>query len=127
MRILYVCTGNSFRSPIAEALTRRYKPGLEVESAGTRATDHIADVARELLEQEDTLEFVKPSPDQLSQRAVGEADKIVAMMSGHRDYILDNFETGDTEVEVWKIKDPIKPEVDAEDAFEQIKKNVREL
>ncbi|UCH71344.1 MAG: low molecular weight protein arginine phosphatase, partial [Candidatus Bathyarchaeota archaeon] len=35
MKVLFVCTGNSFRSPVAEALLKKLRNDLEVESAGT--------------------------------------------------------------------------------------------
>jgi len=35
IRVLFVCTGNSARSQIAEALLERYGPDFVVESAGT--------------------------------------------------------------------------------------------
>jgi len=44
MRILFVCTGNTCRSPLAEAIARRMlaesgKDNITVESAGTQAWD----------------------------------------------------------------------------------------
>ncbi|MDY6773590.1 MAG: low molecular weight phosphatase family protein, partial [Candidatus Nanohaloarchaea archaeon] len=124
MRVLYVCTGNSFRSPVAEALTRKYRPGLEVESAGTHPADSIADNGKRMLEREGARQYVKPSPDSLSQRAVDEADRIVAMMPRHRDYLRRNFDTGGTEVEVWNVPDPVDSDVSPEDAFEQLRDRV---
>jgi len=51
VRVLFVCTGNSGRSQIAEALLRRLAPGFEVRSAGTHpravspwAVDVLAEV-----------------------------------------------------------------------------------
>lgn len=125
--MLYVCTGNSFRSPVAEALTRKYHPDMEVESAGTGATDHIAEDARGLLEEVEALQYVKPSPDQLSQRAVDEADIIVTMMPGHRKFLEENFDTRGKDVRTWRVRDPINRGVSPEGAFGKIEQLVKSL
>lgn len=126
MRILYICTGNSFRSPVAEALTRKFHPDLEVESAGTQAVDHVAENAKRMLEHENALKYVKPSPDQVSQRAIDDADKIVAMMPEHEEFLMDNFEVPENEVEVWHVEDPINADVKPEEAFVEIREKVRD-
>lgn len=127
VKVLYVCTGNSFRSPVAEALTRRHRPELEAESAGTEAVNHIASNAKELLAREDCLEFVKPTPDQISQQAIDDADLVVAMTQRHESYILKNFEINPENVVVWGIEDPINPGISAEEAFDRILYHVKNL
>lgn len=127
MRVLFICTGNSFRSPVAEALTRKHHPGLEVESAGTDATDHIAENAKQLLREENSLQYVKPSPDQVSQRAIDEADRVVVMMPEHREYLLDNFDVDPGSIEVWNIRDPVNPGVEPGEAFQEIEEKVGRL
>lgn len=126
MRILYICTGNAFRSPAAEALTRKYRPELEVESAGTDGASHIPDNVKELLEEEGALKYVKEEPEVVSQRAIDDADLIIVMMEEHRKHLLDNFDV-DTEIRVWDIEDPIKPDISPRRAFSQVKNKVKEL
>ena len=127
MRVLFVCTGNSFRSPVAEALTRRYRPELEVESAGTAAVGHIAENAKEFLAEHDALQYVKPAPDQVSGRALNQASRVVAMTERHKKHILQNFSIPEEKIIVWGINDPITPEVSAEVAFREILENVQQL
>ena len=127
MRILYVCSGNSFRSPAAEALTRLHHPDLEVESAGTSAVGFISDPALNFLKDHGAVEFVKPEPDRISQRAVEEADRIVCMMPEHKDYILGNFDVDGSKIEVWNVKDGILPGVDPQDSMEKVLQKVKSI
>lgn len=127
MRVLFVCTGNSFRSPLAEALARKYVPEMEVESAGTHPATQIAGNAKRFLEEDGALKFVKPGPERLTQRAIEDADIIVAMKQEHRDFIIGHFDAYDKDIRVWNIEDPINPGVDDRKAFKAIRAKVKEL
>jgi protein-tyrosine-phosphatase len=127
MRVLFVCTGNSFRSPVAEALTRRLRPELEAASAGLAPAERIASNAKRLLQEAGALDCVKAEPEGLSQAALERAERIVLMEPGHRAWLEEGFDAAGMRVEVWDLPDPIRPEVDERDAFERIRERVREL
>ncbi|PSO45654.1 MAG: hypothetical protein BRC22_00690 [Parcubacteria group bacterium QH_9_35_7] len=127
MRILYVCNGNSFRSPAAEGLTRKYHPDLEVESAGIRIATHIAENTKQFLKQRDAEKYLKSRPDQLTQRAIDEADIIIAMQKEQKEFIEDSFHLEDKEFKVWNIEDPITPKITPKEALNKIEKKVKNL
>ncbi|EHK01397.1 hypothetical protein HRED_08563 [Candidatus Haloredivivus sp. G17] len=58
----------------------------------TRELEFVAEVTKNHLKEREVLEFVKPDPDQVSQRALDEADRVVCMMPKHSEYIKRNFE-----------------------------------
>lgn len=126
MRLLFICTGNSFRSPVAEALTRKYIPEFEVESAGTKPASEIAWNAKELLEREEALKYVKPHPEPLSERGFSEADLVVCMEEYHSKEIRFWFDIDKNKIDVWDIKDPIREDTEPEEAFQEIKEKVEE-
>jgi len=84
MKILFVCTGNSFRSPVAEALLKKFRGDLEVDSAGTFPASMIAPNAQRLLERENASKNLKKSPEGIEQKNIEEYDLIVAMKEEHR-------------------------------------------
>ena len=65
-KILFVCTGNAYRSPICEALLKKLRPDLEVDSAGTKIVGKITKIAREYVKSEDALQYLKEKPKALT-------------------------------------------------------------
>lgn len=128
MKVLFVCSGNAHRSPLAEALLRKLKPDWLVDSAGVSVSIPIAEEIREFLRGESAEEYLKSKPESLSGKKFGDYDVIVAMEPKHRDYVLSLCPECKDKVVVWNVKDPYF--MDKEDAwkvYEQIKGKVEEL
>ncbi|QIR75929.2 arsenate reductase ArsC [Sulfurospirillum diekertiae] len=51
-KVLILCTGNSCRSIIAEALVNAHLKGIEAYSAGVRASGYVNAYAKKVLEEE---------------------------------------------------------------------------
>jgi len=89
MRILLVCSGNTCRSPMAEALLRRAlaesgPEGIAVASAGTGAlTGSPASEGAYLVALEAGLDLSGHRARLLSRDLVDGADLILAMSAGH--------------------------------------------
>ncbi|MGQ9460009.1 MAG: arsenate-mycothiol transferase ArsC [Candidatus Bathyarchaeaceae archaeon] len=128
MKILFVCTGNSYRSPVAEALLKKIQGDLKVESAGTQPAGMIASNAKKFLERENALEKLKRMPEGIDEKNLEEYDLIVAMKQNHKNEILRRFPQMEDRIEVWNIDDPIYlPYGSDEEVFEEIKRKVIEL
>ena len=94
MRVLFVCTGNTCRSPMAEAYAaRRFRlagrPDLEARSAGcaadggSPASSAAIDAMREL-----GIDLRNFRSTRLSESLIAEADLILCMTGGHRRQVL---------------------------------------
>lgn len=92
MKLLFVCTGNTCRSPLAEALARSLDPTLEVASAGVGALEgqpaspHAVEVARKR-----GLDLGKHSSRALTHELVADADLILVMTDAHRRLVTGRF------------------------------------
>lgn len=89
MNILFVCTGNTCRSPMAEAIFRHYaKESYEVQSAGLFAESGSDASAHAKHALENKGIAVNHSSQQVTEELLDWADLIVTMTGSHRDNIL---------------------------------------
>jgi len=128
MKVLFICTGNSFRSAVAEALLKKLRHDLEVESAGTQPARKIASNAKMFLEEEGALEKLKERPEGFEHKNLEEYDLIVAMKEHHKNEILQRFPQVKGKIRVWDIDDPIyMPNGSDREVLQEIKRRVVEL
>ncbi|MBF6496707.1 ArsR family transcriptional regulator [Nocardia cyriacigeorgica] len=65
--VLFVCTGNSVRSPMAEALLRHRVEGIEVASAGSHPADRVHPAVARVLHEEFGIGFTPRAPQSLAK------------------------------------------------------------
>ena len=128
MKVLFVCSGNAHRSPLAEALLRNMRRDWVVDSAGVQVSIPVADEVREFLRRESAEQYLKKNPESLGGKRLMDYDVIVAMEEGHRDYVLSLCPECGNKVVVWNVKDPyFLDKADAWKVYEQIGEKVAEL
>jgi len=128
MKVLFVCSGNAYRSPVAEALLKKFNPQVEADSAGTNPVIPISELAKEYLTRENAVKHLKRAPEGLDAKNLREYDLIVAMEPKHQHVILKICPECEEKTVVWNIEDPyFMPKGYAEKVFQQIKRKVKEL
>lgn len=117
MKLLFVCTGNTCRSPLAEALARSLDATLEVGSAGLGAAEgqpaaeHAVEVARRR-----GLDLTRHASRALSQELIESSDLILVMTGAHRRLLLRRFPASEDKVFLLK-RYASSVEEDVEDPF----------
>ncbi len=92
MNIYYICTGNTCRSPMAEAIFHSHnKDGMDVRSAGIYAMDggDISENAKRVIRDAD-IDFTHFSR-QVSEEDVRWANLILTMTTAHKQLVMQAF------------------------------------
>lgn len=142
MNILFVCTGNTCRSPLAEALARRIarRRGLadvKISSAGTNAWESVpASDGALLVGMERDVDLTGHRARILTPEIVSEADLIFVMTPSHLDqvrqmggrgkvHVLDQYASGS---ESDGISDPFGGDLSAyRDTADALEENLEKL
>jgi protein-tyrosine-phosphatase/DNA-binding transcriptional ArsR family regulator len=105
LAVLFVCTGNGARSPIAEALLRRHTAGrVKVTSAGTRPNQHLHPHAVQVLRDHFGVDVATQRPRHLDTLTGRRFDYVITLCDKAREVCPD---FGDRpRLLHWSVPDP---------------------
>ncbi len=91
MNILFVCTGNTCRSPMAEVLLKERAPHLHVQSAGIFAypNEEANHYAIKALEERGLT--IDHSAQSVTKKLLKWADLVLTMTEAHKQLLIDQF------------------------------------
>ena len=106
IKVLFVCSGNAYRSPLAEALLKKLRPDLDVDSAGLHVAIPVSVQVRDYLAKQDAAQYLKKAPQSIDEKKLGCYDLIVAMEQVHTKAVLRVCPECENRIIEWNIADP---------------------
>lgn len=104
-RVMFVCIGNSCRSPMAEAIAQtRYADVIQASSSGVAPTDIVQPSTLRCLEEKDFRLDPGKTPQRLSKSNWREMDVIVNMSGGGILPFIPGFQGSSL---IWEVADPM--------------------
>lgn len=103
VRIIFICTGNTCRSPMAEALTKTYIPNIEVMSAGLFAMEGgpANEHAIHVLKEKDI--HLNHRSQTVSKKLIDWADIVLTMTTQHKQSLI--FQYPDDQDKYFALKE----------------------
>jgi protein-tyrosine-phosphatase len=125
-RVLFVCIGNSCRSPMAEAIAwRDASEEMDVSSAGLAPLGFVAEMTTQtLLRNGYPADGLASKP--ISSEAWESADIVINMSGRAREFAFRSF-GGHAKVEDWEIEDPYGDAGKYQGTYEAVRRRVAEL
>lgn len=88
MKISFMYSGNAYRSPLAEALLKKLRPDLQVDSARTQVETEVSEETRKYSAKQGADNYLKKAPESPNAKRLGEYDLIVAMGQAHEKAVV---------------------------------------
>jgi protein-tyrosine-phosphatase len=125
-KVLFICIGNSCRSPMAEAIAwKDAAEEIEASSAGLAPLGFVAEMTRQtLLKNGYVVAGLASKPIALD--AWESADIVINMSGRPSEFAFRGFR-GHAKVEDWEIEDPYGDSAKYQSTYESVQRRVAEL
>jgi len=127
-RVLFVCTGNTCRSPQAEAIFNRIATdGLIAKSAGTHTIDGInADWNVIEVMKERNIDLNNHKSQLITEDLIIEADNIYCLTKSHYDYLINKFPKYKDKIATLADEDIMDREVTTREGYRDLLSKIEE-